>query len=124
MIIKDEALKKQVEKARCYELEYRLDNFLDDDAEGLTEKEAVIRELEWVIEDFEEDAGHCLHDELLEARRLLKESRYGKRMRIDVNLRDGTMKPRYTAYQIQQAKDLVNEYQRSKRLLERLKKQA
>lgn len=116
MEIKNKALMKMIEKANCREVLYRVTEYEND--ENLSEYGFVLEQVEWTVEDFEDD-GHCLGEELSEARSLLWETDYGKRIPIDI-ARGFRPKIGYDPQTIQRAKDTVNEYNRTKRLYQRL----
>ena len=121
MELKNKELVKMIEKARLYELEERIMSIEDDSdmkQEGMTETEYILREAEWLVEDFEDD-GCLIHDDLVDARRLLRETRNGKCIPIDIS-RGFRPKRGYEKYNIDRAKNLVNEYNRTKRFVERL----
>ena len=122
MKLKNKELQKMINKANLYELENRLEYLTteDMDKEGYTEEGYVLREVEWIIEDFEDEA-HCLNDELTEARYKLRRTNNGKRIPIDIYR---GFKPQYgyDSHSIQLARNIVNEYNRTKRFAERLRK--
>ena len=122
MKLKDEKLNKLISKANLPELEYRLGCYEDDSdmkAEGMNEWQYVMREVEWILEDFQDD-GHTLYEELQDARWLLRKTDYGKRIPISST----TFRPLdgFQPFRIETAKNVVNEYNRTKRFAERLRK--
>lgn len=72
-------------------------------------------ELSWLIDNYEDD-GCIIHDDLEEAREILRKTRYGK----VIPLWHSTLKPVYSPSRIQSCKDTVNEYNRLKNMMKRL----
>lgn len=119
-----ENLEKMVKKANLPELEYRMSEYWSEEVregEELTEAEYLLREAEYLLEDFDADTGHCLHDELLRARWLLRRTKNGKVIPIDPN-RGFRPKEGYEPKDIENAKNLVAERNRLKRFVDRLQK--
>ena len=116
MKIQNKKLAQMISKANLPELDFRLD--ISEGTEGLSEVAYVLQEAEWIVEDFESD-GHTLNEELYEARWLLNRTKYGRVIPLNEHFRplDG-----FQPNRIQQAKDTVNEYNRTKRFCERLGK--
>ena len=107
------------------ELEYRLSEYWDDDEreqEELTNVQYAIREAEWVVEDIEEDNGHCLHDEWLDAKALLRRTKNGKVRPLDM----GTWKIKegYRDEDIERARDIIDEPKRTKKFIRKLRRLA
>ena len=121
MELTNKKLIKMLEKARLYELEFRIeeiDDTSDMEEEGMTEPEYILREVQWLIEDYNDD-GCLIHEDLLSARQLLRETDNGKRIPTDLGFRP---LQGYSKYDIEQARNLVNEYRRTKRFCEKLEK--
>lgn len=121
MELTNKKLIKMLEKARLYELEFRIeeiDDTSDMEEEGMTEPEYILREVQWLIEDYNDD-GCLTHEALLSARQLLRETDNGKRIPTDLGFRP--LKG-YSKYDIEEARNLVNEYRRTKRFCEKLEK--
>ena len=115
MVFKDPEVIKMMNKVRSSELEYYIETYPEDERLGRDDMEILMSELDYLIEMFETD-GCCTHEDLTDARRILRETDYGKIIPLDQH----TLKPVYPAYKVQEAKDLVNEYGRLKRLQQKL----
>lgn len=70
-----------------------------------------------IIEDYHDD-GHCLYDELREARRVILE-----RNRIAVNLDTFQMKPMHSAKEIDHAEAIISEYNNTRKIIRKLRKE-
>lgn len=69
-----------LKKYPCDELDYRLDNYLsENDFEELGELNCVKREVDWLIEDFENE-NHAIGQELSDALELKKISKNFKQL--------------------------------------------
>ena len=115
----DEKAIKMLKKARLYEIEESIDMYPENERDGRNDFQMLADEAGYVYSNYFE-YGHCFHDALEEARELLRETKYGKVIPIDSR----TFKPRLGYYpsDIQSAKDLVNEFNRTERLVKRLEK--
>ena len=115
MKLTDPATIKILQSVRSYELEEMIEDYPEDERFGRSDYEMLMSELEYLLECFEDD-GCATNEALLEAKRLLRKTKYGK----EIPLNFYTLKPMYKDHEIQEAKDLVNEYGRLKRLYGRL----
>ena len=115
MKINDAEVLKELKRVRSGELWCRMEDFPDDEVDGRSDMQMLADELSWLIENFEE-CGCCLHEDLEEAREILRETRYGK----VIPLWKDSLKPVYDKHRIQSCKDTVNEYNRLKTLMKRL----
>lgn len=72
-----------LKKYPCYELDFRLDNYTSEedcnDYKELGELNYIKREIDWIIEDFE-DESHALGQSLVDALELKKESKNFKQL--------------------------------------------
>lgn len=119
------ALIELVKKQNLPELYYRASECWDEadqKHEGLTDIEYLIREAEWIIEDFCEDTGHSLHDDYLWAKKLLKETDNGKRRPIDIATM--SIKEGYRDTDIENARSIIDEVKRTKAFIRKLKRMA
>lgn len=112
-----EDAKKMLEKANVYEVECSVAEYPEDERDGRDDFQMLADEAGYVFSCYLED-GHVLHNSLKEARRKLYETRYGKVIPVDST----TFKPLkgYTPSDVQNAKDIVNEYNRTRRFLLKL----
>lgn len=119
------ALTELVKKQNLPELQYRISEYWNEEdqkQEGLTDIEYLIREADWIIEDFCEDTGHVLHDDYLWAKALLKETDNGKRRPIDIatmSIKDG-----YKDADIERARNTIDEVKRTKAFVRKLRRMA
>lgn len=110
MKITDKNVLKIIKKVRSWELEQRIEDYPQDEVDGRSDMEMLKNELDWLIDNFE-DEGCIIHEALVEAKRIIYETRNGC-----IPLNPYTLKPKYKDYDIKQAHDDVNEYNRLKRL--------
>lgn len=103
-----------LKKVRSYELEQMVEEYPEDEREGRTDLEIIKNELDWLLYGMNED-GYLKHEALMEARQIVNDTRGGR-----MPLNPYTLKPKYKDYEIRQAKDDINEYNRLKRLQKRL----
>lgn len=82
--------------------------------EGLTDDDFILQQIEWILEDYQE-SGHCLHDELMHARWLIKRTEDGKRIPISTE----TFRPLagFTPEDIKRARAVIQEYNDYRTLL-------
>lgn len=118
-----ETLMSILAEANLPELEYRADEYWNEDErirEGLTEIQYLKREAEWVVEDYTEDTGHFLHDEWKAAKALIRRTKNGTRIPIST----ATFRPLdgYTPDEIQRARDIIDEVNRTKAFIRKLSK--
>lgn len=114
MTITDKNVLRLLNHANSQALQSHIDAYPDDEVdedEGMTEYNIFVGELEYLIWLYEEE-GNVFYDDLKIARNILKETENGKLIPI---LHDFTFK--YYPEDIQDAKDVVNEYKRLKSLL-------
>ena len=118
-------LTELVKKQNLPELYYRASECWDEEDqkhEGLTDIEYLIREAEWIVEDFCEDTGHSLHDDYLWAKKLLKETDNGKRRPIDIATM--SIKEGYMDADIENARSIIDEVKQTKAFIRKLKRMA
>jgi len=96
-----------------------VDNYPDDEREGRSDIQFFADELSYAISNYNEN-GHCWHDDLIESRELLRETKNGKVIPLDPK----TLKPcrGYRPSDIDIAKSVVNEYRRMVYRYDQLKK--
>ena len=117
MELKNKDLERLIEMENLPELSGRIYYSEEDDMDGLSESAFVLREAEWIVEDFEVD-GYMLHDVLTDARRLIRETQDGKVIPIDSN----TFRPKegYRPGDIQNARETIAEYKRTKAFVKKM----
>jgi len=115
----DKTAIKMLEKARLGYVEHSLWTYPEDERDGRNDLQMLADETGYFYSSHLDD-GHCLRNELLEARALLKRTKYGKVIPIDC----GTFRPLpgYTPRDIEMAKECVNEFNRAGSLLKKLEK--
>lgn len=96
-----------------------IESYPEDELDDRSEIQLFTDELSYAISNYNED-GHVWHDDLVESRRLLQETKNGKVIPLDPR----TLKPRngYRPSDIESAKYVVNEYKRMVYRYDRLKK--
>lgn len=115
MIITDINVKRELKTVRCSELEESLSSYPDDEVDGRSDMQMLADECGYILSIFEEE-GHDYNDSLNRAKEILRETKNGKQM----PLYKDTLKPKYREIEIQDARQLVNEYKRLKSLMQRL----
>lgn len=119
MIITDKEVLKMLKKLDSYEVEQSLLSYPDDERDGRLDKEMLLNEAEYFFELYSDDGSQHYYD-LKDARLLLRETNHGKRIPIDI-YNGFRPKQGYYPSDIDHAKRIVNEYNRLKRLVEKLK---
>ncbi len=115
MNLTDPDVIKLLKKVKSYRLEQRIEDYPEKERSEYSDMYMFKRELSYLIDCFN-DSDSSLYEELLHAKRVLKETRYGKVFLIDTY----TLRPKYRPYDAMIAKDIINEYNRLKRLLIRI----
>ena len=105
---------KALKKVRIYKLEEMIDNYPDNDVEGRTDWDMIANEAGWLLDSYN-SYDTVRHDDLMEAKDILSKTRYGK---VPYLTFSGSV---YKDYEIRQAKDTGNEYNRLVRVVARLK---
>lgn len=110
-----------IKKADSVVLEENIETYPDDEREdGETDLAFALGEVEYLIEDCFNDDGHIFYDDLRNARRLLRETDDGKIIPISIE----TFRPLhgYNVWDIEDARAIVNEYKRLKKLQSTLRR--
>lgn len=108
---------KALKKVRVLQLEEMINDYPEDEVDGRSDWDMIANEAGWLLEMFQE--GETAHsDSLQEAREILSRTKYGKCIPVDPR----TFKPKIRLYEIQSAKDTVNEYNRLVRFVAKLRK--
>ena len=116
MKIKDSKVLKLLEEAKCLELEENIESISTKEINGMTDKEVLRDEVDYLIDLYKEN--NTLHnDNLKQAKKIMKETNCGITMPLDVI----TLKPKYTTQELIISKNIINEYERLKKLKKKLK---
>ena len=107
MTFTDKEAVKELNRARSFELHCRIEDYPEYEREGRSDFQILADELSWLLDNFNED-GHCLHDDLEDAREILRETKNGK----VIPLWKDSLKPMYSSSRIKGCRDIVNEYNR------------
>ena len=126
MEIKDQRIAKLLKKHYCRELDYRLNEYsMDDDSqkdlEEMGELDYIKREIDWIIEDFE-DSNHACGEDLEEAMRLKKTSKNFKEYDIDPLSKDFKKNLQSKEIEFNQAKETIQEYKNALKLQKEISK--
>lgn len=114
-------IKELLKKYPCYELDYRLDNYLsEDDFTELGELKSIKREVDWLIEDFE-DENCAIGQELADALELKIISKNFKQL-PPLNSKTNNFAYEIKANEIKynNAKDLIKDYKNALKLQKEL----
>lgn len=111
MKLTDEKVLKMLAKVRSSELEEMLETYPEDERSGRTDEEMLLNELSYLLETYE-GYGFTQAEDFQRAKRILKETKYGKVMPYYFP----ACIPKYKEWEVEEAKDMVNEYNRLKRL--------
>lgn len=106
---------KALKKVRILELEEMIRDYPENERDGRSDWDMIANEAGWLLDSYN-SYDTCRHEDLEEARDILSKTRYGT-----VTYLTFSGKP-YKDYEIQDAKDCVNEYNRLVRFVARLKK--
>lgn len=111
MKLTDEKTLKMLNKVRSHELEEMLETYPEDERSGRTDEEMLLNELSYLLEKYE-GGGYIQAEDFQRAKRILSETKYGKVMPYYMP----ACRPKYKEWEIEDAKNMVNEYNRLKRL--------
>lgn len=119
MKLTDKTAIQMLKKARLIEVEENIYNYPENERDGRNDLQMLADETGYVYSCYFED-GHVFHDDLIDCKRKLSETKYGK----VIPLNPVTLKPKYGYMKsdIQTCKDCVNEFKRTERLVKRLEK--
>lgn len=116
MKLTDQEAIKALKKVRIYELEEMIDNYPEDERDGRTDWDMIANEAGWLLSYFNE-SEHAYNDALNDARECIRRTKGGKVMPLNIY----TLKPAYKDFEVRDAKDLINEYNRLTRFVNKLK---
>lgn len=114
MKLTDEKAINALKKVRVYELEEMIDEYPTNEVDGRTDWEMIANEAGWLLHSLESD-GYCRYEELEEQKQMLRMTNYGKNPYCPYYGRA------LSDVEIQLAKNAVNEYNRLKRFVAKLK---
>lgn len=115
MKITDKEVLKMLKSVKSIELTEAMETYPEDEVRGQSEKQILADELWYRLNLYEED-GTMTRGDYLWACRVLKETNRGKTMPLDKH----SLKPKYKAYEVENAKGIVNEHRRLKSLMKKL----
>ena len=115
MKLTDQEAIKALKKVRVYDLEQMISDYPEDERDGRSDWDMIANEAGWLLDALNEDEN-ANHEALLEAREILRETHNGKTMPILVP----SLKPKYKEYQVRDAKEFVNMYNRLVRFVNKL----
>lgn len=109
-------IKDLLKKHPCDELDYRLDNYLsEDDFTELGELNSVKREVDWLIEDFE-NVNHAIGQELADALELKMVSKNFKQLPALSKTNNFAYEIKANELKYNNAKDLIKSYKNALKL--------
>lgn len=115
----DSRIAALLKKYPCYELDFRLDDYMDsDDYEELGQLDYIRREIDWIVEDFE-DCSHALGQSLEEALELKKTSKNFKQL-PSLKTNDLYDEIRHSEIEFNDAKSLIKDYKNALKLQKEL----
>ena len=117
MNIIDEKVRKMIDKLDMPELTESIYTWDENERDGRTDLELLKHEVEHFYELYLSD-GTIFYEDLVESKQILRETKYGK----VIPCWKDTLKPIYSENRILQVKNTVNEFNRLKRLYEKLNK--
>lgn len=115
MKITDSAVLKELKRVRSFELEESIASYPDNERDGRSDMQVLADECSWILSNYAED-GHVLHDDLEEAKEIIRKTKNGKVM---VLWKD-SLKPVWSKSRIETARASINEFKRLQNLLKRL----
>ena len=102
---KFDAAIRELNKTKSGELWDRIDEFPEEERDGRSDLQILADELSYLIDNYNE-SGHCMHDDLEEAKEILKETQNGK----VIPLIKSTLQPIYDKSRIVSCFNVVEEY--------------
>lgn len=105
-------------RLKCYDLVESIDSYPEDERDGRSDLQFLADEISYYRSCFEED-GHCFNDDLQNSKDLLRETKNGKVISLDIH----TFKSKrgYTPIDIERAKETIQEYDQLKRYDKKLR---
>lgn len=115
MIILTKEVKDMIRKCNAIDLEDDMDTFPESDRDGRDDYQILADETSWILHKYE-DENWLPHWDLVEAREILRRTKRGKIIPVDIT----TLKPIYDEWEIDRAMVLDGEVKRMKRLIKAL----
>lgn len=115
MKITDKVALAELKKVNSGLLYDTVRDYPEDERDGRSDLEFLADEVSWHLSCYNEE-GHNWHDDLVEAREILKETKNGK----VIPLFTDTLKPVYSPWKIDRAKEQIKEYRRLVNCMKRL----
>ena len=109
MTITDKNVIRWLKVLNSPEVEEHFEYMNEAEVDGRTDAQLLADELSYCISNYNED-GHCWHDDLNQAKELLRKTKNGTQIPLDPR----TLKPKYgySKWDIEIARNTVNEYRR------------
>ncbi len=122
MKLTDPKVIQVLKRARCYQVQQDIDEFPENEKDGKTDLEIAIWSADYILERMEDPESTIWGEPLVEAKKILRETDYGKFIPFDANpwKKPFEFIPRYADWEIKNAKEYVNEYKRTKNLVKKL----
>lgn len=115
MVISDKEALKELKRVRSLELDMSIDDYPENERDGRSDMQMIADECSYILSNFEE-YGHVLHDDLQEAKELIRKTKNGK----VIPLWKSTLRPVCSRSDIQIARNTINEHRRLQNLMKRL----
>lgn len=115
MKITDKVALAELKKVNSCLLYDTVNDYPDDERDGRSDLEFLADEVSWHLSCYNED-GHYWKEDLEEAKEILKETKNGK----VIPLFTDTLKPVYSSWKIDMAKEQIKEYRRLVNCMKRL----
>lgn len=115
MNITDKEVLKELKRVMSFDLEESVRTYPDDERDDRSDMQILADECSYILSNFKED-GHVLCEDLERAKEIIRETKNGKQ----IPLYASTLKPKYKQYDIQIARDTINEHKRLQNLMKRL----
>ena len=115
MIIKTKEVRDLLKRCESSDLEESVYSYPENERDGRDDYQVLADEASWMIHCYEAD-DHMFADSLEEAREIMRKTHRGKVIPVDIR----TLKPMYDEWDINRARELINEVNRVKRLIKKL----
>lgn len=116
MKLTDQEAIKALKKVRVWDLEQMIEDYPEDERDGRSDWDMIANEAGWLLDALNED-GNANHDALLEAREIIRDTKNGT---VFHGLLTSAQLQR-ELYRVQDARDLINMYNRLVRFVNKLK---
>ena len=117
MKITDKEVLRHLRIVRCIGLENSIRDLPEDEVDDRTDLQILIDELEYLLSLYEDESGTCHRKDLEQAREFLKETKNGKEIPLKYLM---SYSKTGIDNKVKDAKDCINEYNRLKKLKNRL----